>query len=451
MKLQFLGATQTVTGSKYHLTAGGKSILVDCGLFQGLKELRLRNWAPLPISAKTIDAVVLTHAHLDHSGYLPLLVKQGFKGPIYATEATQELGDIILRDSGRIQEDDARRANKYSYSKHHPALPLYTEEDAIRAIEHFKKIEFGKHYPIGAGLSFNAARAGHILGSSIMTFHSEDKTLVFTGDLGRPKDPIMRRPETIQEADYLVIESTYGNRIHPKEDPIETLGKIIRDTAKRGGSVIIPAFAVGRTQSVLYLLYKLRAAKAIPEIPIYLDSPMAQDATDILRRNNSEHILSLDVCHEVCGIAEYIRTVEASKHIDSMVMPKVIISASGMCEGGRVLHHLAHYGPDEKNTIVFTGFQAKDTRGDRILRGEKEIKIHGHMVPIRAHVESLYSLSSHADYVETLEWLKGFNKPPKKVFITHGEPEAAEALKMHIEETLGWEVVIPRYLEEFIL
>lgn len=448
MKLQFLGATETVTGSKYLLSEQGKKILIDCGLFQGLKELRVRNWEPLVVSPSEIDAVVLTHAHLDHSGFLPLLVKQGFKGPIYATKATCDLVEILLKDAGRIQEEDAERANRYGYSKHKPAAPLYTEQDAIQSLKLLAPIEFGQDYPISADLVFNAKRAGHILGSAFITFRAPHTTIVFSGDLGRPNSFLMKDPATIQTADYLIMESTYGGKEHSKEDPFEELGGVIRKTVKQGGSVVIPCFAVGRAQTIMYILEQLKEKNQLPKVPIYLDSPMAVDATEIMERNMSEHKLSKKLCHDVCAVAEYVTTVDQSKAIDQDPNPKVIISASGMLEGGRVLHHLKRYAPDPKSAIVFTGFQAPMTRGARILNGEKEVKVHGELVPVRARIETLESLSSHADAQESLAWLRGFTKMPSKIFLTHGEKESAEALKERIEEEFDVEVYIPKYLEE---
>jgi metallo-beta-lactamase family protein len=451
MKLQFLGAAGTVTGSRTLIRTEDCTILVDCGLFQGYKELRERNWAGFPLSVEKIDAVVLTHAHIDHSGYLPILVRDGFKGPIYATAATRDLCGILLRDCGRIQEEDAKRANRYGYSKHKPALPLYTEEDAIHCLTRFKLLEFGKDTPLSQTLVVHASRAGHILGSAILTFRTDQETLVFSGDLGRPKNPIMHPPAQIQVADDLILESTYGNREHSDEDDEQKLGEIIRKTAKRGGVVLIPAFAVGRTQVVLYLLHQLKEKNQIPDIPIFLDSPMAQDATDIMNRHHNEHSLSPAMCHDVCSTAKYIQSAEDSKKLHAKHFPMVIISASGMAEGGRVLHHIKKYGPDHHNSIVFVGFQAPMTRGDRMLSGARDVKIHGEMIPIRAKVEFLETLSSHADYKETIDWLKGFVKPPRQVFLNHGEPEAAKSLKEKIENILGWRVVIPEYMDLYDL
>lgn len=448
MKIKFLGAAETVTGSKYLLTVNEKAYLIDCGLFQGRKDLRIKNWEPFQIDPKNIEAVILTHAHLDHSGYIPILVRQGFRGPIYCTSATRDLCEILLRDSGRIQEEDARHAIKHAYSKHKTVKPLYTEEDAIYAMKQFQPINYYQDYPLNADLKFRASHAGHILGSSILTFITPSATIVFSGDLGRPNDLLMIPADKIQSADYLVLESTYGNRLHSKTNPKDELGRIIRETVQKGGTVVIPSFAVGRAQTILYLIYQLKNEKAIPDIPIYLDSPMAQDATDILLKYSSEHRVKQDLCAQICKVAKYVQTQEESKHLTENALPKVIISASGMAEGGRVLYHLEFYGPNPINAIVFAGYQAEMTRGDRILRGEGEVKIHGRMVPIRARVENLDNLSSHADYQETLEWLKNFTQKPREVFLTHGELGSSQSLKAKIENEFSWKVKIPKYGEE---
>ncbi len=452
MKLTFFGATQTVTGSKYLVEEGNARILVDCGLFQGFRELRQRNWDPLPIHPKTIQAVLLTHAHIDHSGYLPLLVKEGFKGPIYCTKGTQDLCEILLRDSGRLQEEDARRANRYGYTRHKPALPLYTEDDAKAALKYFQPIDFRQNQSLSNGLHFNFTHSGHILGSAFITLQNNETTVVVSGDVGRPNDPIMHHPFQIKSTDYLLLESTYGNRLHPKVDVLDELAEIINSTIAKGGSVIIPSFAVGRSQSILYYINKLKSEKRIPaNIPVYLDSPMAQDATDLWCRFDGEHSLPDQEVASVCSLASYVQTTEDSKRLNSSPYPSIIISASGMAEGGRILHHIAHYAPHAENTILFAGFQAGGTRGDRMVRGEREIKIHGQMVPVRARVENLSALSSHADYEELLQWLKGFEKAPKETFLTHGEPDAAEAFKAKIEAELGWKVTIPQYLQTVTL
>lgn len=447
MKITFLGAARTVTGSKYLLSVGNKKILIDCGLYQGYKELRLRNWHPLPINPADIDAVILTHAHIDHSGYLPLLVKNGFTGPIYSTTGTKELCEIMLPDSGHIQEEDAFLANKYGYSKHKPVLPLYTLADAEKIMPQFVTIPFEKSFQLSDDCSFTFLPAAHILGSAFVRIRYKNTIIVFTGDMGRTHDPIMREPAVIDSADYLIVESTYGDRDHGTDDPQVQLASIINRTAKRGGSVIIPSFAVGRTQSILYHLSQLKEKNLIPDLPVFLDSPMATNATDLYAHHIAEHRLGSNVCKNFCDIATYVNSVEESKKLDTYRVPIIIISASGMAEGGRVLHHLKAYAPDNRSTIVFTGYQSGGTRGDKILRGEREVKIHGQMIPVRAQVEVIDSLSAHADSNEILLWLKNFKKPPKKTFIVHGEMKAATAMKEKIEKKFHWKCVIPDYLE----
>lgn len=446
MKLSFLGGTGTVTGSKYLLTLNnGKKILIDCGLFQGYKELRLRNWAPPPFDPKTIDAVLLTHAHIDHSGYLPLLVKNGFKGDIYCSFGTKDLCSILLPDSGYLQEQEAYIANKYGYSKHHPALPLYTVADAEAALKQFVPQDYDTVIPLFDDISFQLMRAGHIIGSAYVRLTCHDTSLLFTGDMGRAHDPVMHKPSIVEEVDYLVIESTYGNRLHDKEDPKILLKKIINKTVRLGGSIIIPSFAVARAQSLLHYITVLKKEQSIPDIPVYLDSPMAINATQIMHKHRRELHLSDSECMDLCNAATYTKTPEESKELDNNKFPKIIISASGMATGGRILFHLKTYAPDHRNTILFAGYQAGGTRAARMMNGEKEIKIHGQMIPVRAQIASLGNLSAHADYDEILGWLKHFRKPPKKIFITHGEPDAANSLKTKIEQRFGWNCVVPDY------
>ena len=451
MRLTFLGATGTVTGSKYLLEYGSKKILIDCGLFQGFKELRLRNWDDLPVDPSSIDAVVLTHAHIDHSGYIPLLVRNGFTGPIYASDATTDLCQILLPDSGFLHEEDARRANRYGYSRHSPALALYTRDDAVKSLDQFKPLEFGVPHYFDDDLHFTFARSGHILGAAFVTFKAGNKSISFSGDLGRPNDPIMQAPVKLPDSDYLLIESTYGDRLHGDEDPTIELAEVIKSTASRGGTILIPTFAVGRAQTLLYFIHQLKAEKRIPDLPVFVDSPMATNASALMCRHHREHKLSKELCHDVCNIAAYTRTVEDSKALGISPMPKVIISASGMATGGRVLHHLKNLMGDPKNTILFTGFQAGGTRGEAMLDGDELIKIHGQMYKLRARVEALENLSAHADYSEIIDWLKNFKKSPDEIFITHGDPTAAHALKKHIYEQLGWNAKIPEYLETISL
>lgn len=447
MELTFLGATETVTGSKYLIRSEGDSFLIDCGLFQGYKALRKRNWEPLPLNPVDLKAVLLTHAHLDHTGYLPLLVKNGFKGPIYSTKATRDLCSILLPDSGYLQEEDARRANKYGYTKYKPAFPLYTKLEAEETLKYFKTIEYDNHYQLSGGLSASWSMAGHILGSSFITLNEADKSILFSGDMGRPNDPVLMNPSKPKNVDYLVLESTYGNRLHDKSSPEQKLGNLIRETAERGGTVVIPSFAVGRAQNILYYLYQLKSNGKIPDIPVYLDSPMAINATKILCSNANEHKLSQEMCSQICGIATYTTTTEESKQINQNPLPKIIISASGMATGGRILHHLKHYASSYRNLILFTGYQAGGTRGARIIHGAKTVRIHGADIPIEAQVEYLTNTSAHADYDEMLNWLGALTNAPKQIIITHGEVDAAKSLKEIIESEFEYSCSIPQYLD----
>jgi len=452
MQLTFLGATRTVTGSRYLVEAAGKKILVDCGLFQGYKELRLRNWAAFPVPPSDLHAVILTHAHLDHSGYLPLLVKQGFRGKIYCTPPTYDLCKLLLPDSGYLQEEDARRANKYGYTKHAPASPLYTLVDAEESLKYFHTAPFGQDINLADDLRFRFERVGHILGAASIALTSEKRTILFSGDLGRPHDPVMKAPVAATECDYLVVESTYGNRRHDPASVLDQLEKVIQRTLSRGGSLIIPAFAVGRAQSLMYYIHELKQQKRMPDIPVFLDSPMAINATDILEKYLTEHRLSREQCSAITNAVTYVHTAEESKKLDTNHFPRIIIAASGMATGGRVLHHIEHLAPDHKNTILFAGFQAGGTRGDRMLRGDKEVKIHGNMVRINAEIAELHSVSAHADYEEIMGWMGHIRKAPITTFITHGEQAASEALKKHIAERHPtWSCQIPEQGQKVML
>jgi metallo-beta-lactamase family protein len=450
--LTFLGAAGTVTGSKYLLECAGRRLLIDCGLFQGYKQLRLRNWAKLPVEPADIDAVLLTHAHLDHSGYLPLLVRNGFRGQVYCTEPTRDLCGILLPDSGHLQEKDAAFANRHGFSKHKPALPLYTQEDAERALRLLASRPFDTTFQPVGGISARFLYAGHILGAAMIELHHAGGTVVFSGDLGRPNSAMFKDPARVTSTDYLVLESTYGDRLHDRRDPEDVLSDIIRRTARRGGSVIIPSFAVGRAQDVLLHLWHLKRDRRIPDLPIFLDSPMAIDASDILRRHPEAHRMTAGDAARALGVAQYIHTQEDSRALDQAShMPKVILSASGMATGGRVLHHLKTYARDPRHTIVFVGFQAGGTRGADMVAGATSVKIHGEFVPVRAEIEIVHSLSAHADAGEILSWLKQFAAAPRRTFITHGEPGASDALRKRIEGELGWSCTVPDYREEVVL
>ena len=438
LTLTSLGGAGTVTGSRHLLEYEGQRILIDCGLFQGYKALRQRNWAPFPIDPKSIDAIVLTHAHIDHSGYLPKLVREGYRGPVYCSSATKDLCGILLRDSAYISERDAERANRLRYTRHKPAQPLYTIADAEAAIEQLTPIDFHQDVHLAIGADIYLRRAGHILGASTVEVRWGGKTIIFSGDLGRYDDPFMFDPEPVQNADYVVIESTYGDRTHPKLDPMEQLGDVIARTARRGGTVVIPAFAVGRAQLILYHIWMLKKAGRLENVAIYLDSPMAINATELLCAHLDDHRFARQVCEETCAIATYARDVDASKAITNDLMPKVVIAASGMITGGRVLHHIQAFGGDRKNTILFAGYQAGGTRGDKILKGASKVKMFGHDVHIGAEIASLPALSAHADADELISWLGGFEKRPAKAFIVHGEPDASEALSTRMQDELGW-------------
>ncbi len=449
--LRSLGGAGTVTGSKHLLELDGHRILIDCGLFQGLKNLRELNWAPLPVPPRDIDAVILTHAHLDHCGYLPRLVRDGFRGKVYATQATRDVAELILKDSGFLQEKDADFLNRHQLSKHKPALPLYNVRDAQRAIEHFSTADFDQVVRLPNGATLRFRHAGHILGAAHAEIHWGGRRLVFSGDIGRYGDALLPDPVSGGDPDYIIVESTYGNRVHPGEDPAEALGAIAERTIRRAGTLIIPAFAVGRAQQLLYYFWSLKRAGRLNAIPIFLDSPMAIDTTDLMGRHARDHRLDGATCREVFGIARYTNDVEASKAITASAFPKIVISASGMATGGRVLHHLKAFGPDPKNTILLSGFQAAGTRGRSLQQGAKELKIHGMWVPINAEVAQLDMLSAHADSNELMRWLAGFEQAPRQVFIVHGEPEASEALRVRIERELGWPSVVPRQDQAFHL
>lgn len=443
LKLSFLGGAGTVTGSKYLAENDRHRMLVDCGLFQGFKSLRLRNWAQFPIDPRSLESVSLTHAHLDHTGYLPKLVKEGFGGTILCSHATLKYCGILLPDSGHLQEKDAEYANRHRFSKHKPALPLYTEADARRSLTALSPVSFDEPRVAASGATVRFRRAGHILGAATIQLDWAGTTVVFSGDLGRYDDPIMRDPLPVEQADYLLVESTYGSRLHNRRNPAEALDEIVGRTVGRGGTVVIPAFAVGRAQSILFYLHQLKSSGRLANVPVFLDSPMAVNASDIFCAHLDDHKLSAKQCIDFCAVAEYVRDVEKSKALNVDRTPKIIISASGMATGGRVLHHLKHYAPDRRNTILFAGYQAGGTRGAAMIAGAQTVKIHGQYVPIHAEVASLDMLSAHADADEILRWLRGFAKAPKMTFVTHGEPAASDALRHRIEEELGWPCAVP--------
>lgn len=445
--LQFLGAADTVTGSRHLISTGRSRVLVDCGLFQGHKVLRDRNRAPFPVSPVSIDAVVLSHAHLDHSGYLPVLVRDGFRGPVYASEGTVELCRIMLLDSAHLLEEEARHAASHRFSKHEHPRPLYTTADATRALERFRVLPEDQLHHITGDVDVRLVPAGHILGAMSVRVSLGDHVVHFTGDLGRQNDPLMRPPHPFEPADVLVSESTYGDRHHPTEDPEDVLGEVIRRVAGRGGVVLIPAFAVGRTETILLHLSRLRDRGQIPDVPIYLNSPMAIDVTDVYRRHPAEHRLDAAELQRMYSLATPVHSVDESKLLNLRGGPMVIISASGMLTGGRILHHLRAYGPDRRNAVVLTGFQAGGTRGSALLGGARMLRIFGADVPIAAEVVNIDSMSAHADADELLDWMKPVATPPGQVFLVHGEPGAADTLRARIIHELGWHARVPEQLE----
>jgi metallo-beta-lactamase family protein len=440
--LTFLGATDTVTGSRYLIESDGTRLLVDCGLFQGYKLLRERNRHPFPVDPASIDAVVVTHAHLDHTGYLPALVRGGFRGRIHSTHGTAELSALVLPDSGRLQEEEASHHRRHGTSRHDAPRPLYTEEDACRALEHFAPHPFDEDVSVG-GMNVRFVPAGHILGAAQLQITADARRVHFTGDLGRVDDPLMRPPRSLEVADVLVSESTYGDRRHPAEDPTATLGRIVHDVCGRGGVVILPAFAIGRAETLLLHLSRLREAGVIPDVPVFLNSPMAVDGSEIYARHPEEHRIPPDEFRAMYRLATLVRTVDESKLLNLRGGPAVIISASGMLEGGRVLHHIAAYGSDPGNAIVLTGFQAGGTRGRALEQGERTLRIYGRDVPIRAQVHVLEMLSAHADAGQIVDWMATAPQPPHAVYLTHGEPSASDALRVRIRRELGWTARVP--------
>jgi metallo-beta-lactamase family protein len=443
IELSFLGATDTVTGSRYLVEAGSVRVLVDCGLFQGPKKLRERNWRRPPFDPASLDAVVVTHAHIDHSGYLPRLCKDGFRGAIWCTDGTRDLLRILLPDSGHLQEEEARHANRYGYTRHRPALPLYTRDDAERCLEQLRSVAYHETFDPAPGVAASFTRAGHIVGSGCLGLRAGGLRVAFSGDVGRPMDPVMRPPEPLPPTDYLVVESTYGDRRHPPEDASTALAGVVTETAARGGTLVVPAFAVGRAQHLLHLLAGLRATKRIPDLPIFLDSPMAIDATGLFCKHTDDHRLSEAECTLMCKLATYTRTPDESKAIDRSTAPKVIISASGMATGGRVLHHLQRFLPGEQNAVLLVGYQSAGTRGRQLAEGADELKLHGQYVPVRARVVQIQALSAHGDYAELIEWLRPAAIAPRRVFVTHGEPGASDAFRRRLGETFGWDATTP--------
>lgn len=442
--LQFLGGAGTVTGSKFLLRLGADAFLIDCGLFQGLKELRLQNWAPFPVDAREIKAVLLTHAHLDHCGYLPLLLREGFEGPVISTAPTRDLSKVILTDSAKINEEDAERANAGGYSKHSPAKPLYTTEEAHRAIGRFETHPLDTWLPLVEGVRFRLSNAGHILGSSIIEIETPDFTIAFTGDLGRSDPLVLRPPNHLLRADYLVTESTYGDRVHSPLSPLKELARIVNETTDAGGHVIIPAFAVGRSQDILFLLSTLKRQSQIKEIPVFLDSPMGINATEIFLDYPEWHRLNTEEIQRLCQSVTMVKSPQQSDELLRRKDSSIVIAGSGMMSGGRVLSHLMHRLPDARNTVVITGFQPPSTRGSLLQTGIDELKIYGEYVPVRARVETISALSAHADQRDILKWMSHFESAPRNTFIVHGEAQAANALQVKLRDALGWKSAVAK-------
>ena len=450
--LTFLGAAGTVTGSKHLLNVGDHRVLIDCGLFQGLKELRQRNWAALPVDPRRIDAVILTHAHLDHCGYLPRLVGAGFRGRIFCTPGTRDLCTLVLPDSAHIQEEDARHANRHGYSKHQPALPLYTELDAARALTQLQPVGYDRPVPAAPGVEVEFINAGHLLGSAYARVRVGGQTMLFGGDLGRYGRPVLPDPTPIDAADILLVESTYGDRLHEADDDGTRLAAIVNESVTRGGKLIVPSFAIGRVEEVLYWLKRLEQAKRIPALPVYVDSPMASGALQFYTQRLNELDPDMKPAERdvrVFGTARMtvVATPQESAELVASHQSAIVIASSGMATGGRVLHHLAATLPDPRNTVLFVGYQALGTRGRDLCDGAKQVKLLGQIVPVHARVERIDSMSAHADAGEIMRWLSGFSRPPAMTYLVHGEPGPLEALNARIHTDLGWPVHVAGYLE----
>jgi len=441
--IHFLGAAGTVTGSKYLIKTGAHKILVDCGLFQGIKKLRLLNWDYLPVNIEEIDTVLLTHGHMDHTGYLPRLVKMGFNGTIQGTAPTLDIAEIILRDSAKIQEEEAAKANKEGYSKHHPAEPLYDLKDAENALTHFSSVPEGEWLELYEGIKARFNYIGHIIGATFIELEIYGKRLVFSGDIGRPSDRLMRAPKKPESADVLFIESTYGDRLHPKENLDKKLKEIILHTVEKGGSLIIPSFAVERTQTLMYVLWQLRKNKEIPSIPMIMDSPMGANVLEVFKKHKDWHKLSMEDCIAMCNSFRIVREYRETWEVINDKRSKIIIAGSGMVSGGRVLTYLQEYVGLPETSVLIAGFQAEGTRGRALLEGTHEIKIYGHYYPVKAEIFDLESLSAHADQQELLDWISDIKNTPEKIFIVHGEVHAADAFRVKVKDTYQWECTIP--------
>lgn len=451
VNISFLGAAGTVTGSKTLVEFNEKRVLVDCGLFQGIKHLRELNWQELNIDAKSIDAIIITHGHLDHCGYIPVLVKNGFNGVIHCTEPTLELIEIILKDSAKIQEEDAERANRHNYGKRKKSLPLYTIEDAEKSIEFLKPHRYDEWVIINSDFKFQLLNAGHILGSAMVELKVNDKKIIFTGDIGRKDPMLLYPPKKIESADYLIIESTYGDRVHSDIDPKYALKEVIKTTINRGGILMIPSFAVERTQELIYLIHLLKEEDSIPNIPIYLDSPMGVKSTLVFEKYPKYQDLSKFITDRMYNDINFISNYDESKAVVADKKPKIILAGSGMLEGGRMLHYISNHGENPLNTLLFVGFQAMGTRGRDLVQGNKQIKYFGEYHDVKCEIKSISSMSAHADKNEMLDWMKNFKNAPKTVFLNHGEPHQLNSFRVLIDSELNWNVHVPELGEKIQL
>jgi metallo-beta-lactamase family protein len=447
MRITFIGGTETVTGSKFLVETDTSKVLVDCGLFQGYKWLRERNWQPLPLDIDKLDAVVLTHAHLDHSGYIPVLYKNGFRGPVFTHHASKALCEILLADSGHIQEQDAKYYSRHKIGKHKHPEALYDGKTAEASMALFESVDFDEQVEVG-DISFHLQPAGHILGAASIILEADNKRVGFSGDVGRFDDVLMNPPQPLPELDLLLMESTYGNRQHESEDPFQQLATVVNKVARKGGALLIPAFSVGRAQALQHLLATLIDRGDIPKMPIYLDSPMAIKVSDVFCQYHEQHRLSSEQCDRMCEAVTYTRTVDESKAIAEQVFPHIIIAGSGMATGGRILHHFKRLLGNSKTTVLFTGYQAGGTRGAKMLEGAESVKIHGEWIPVRASVEVLSGLSGHGDYLELTRWLQQSDLSKKtRIQLVHGNPDALEGLRVHLQENTAYEVKVAGYLD----
>jgi metallo-beta-lactamase family protein len=445
--IHFLGAAGTVTGSKYLIEAPEKKFLVDCGLFQGLKELRLMNWDHLPVDVSTIDFVLLTHGHLDHVGYLPRLIKDGFKGKIYGTAPTLDIAEIILRDSARLQEEEAEQANEEGFSKHHPAKALYTEKDVESTLTYFSPIDLNQWIDLGGEVKARFQTNGHIIGSTFIEVHVQGKKFVFSGDVGQEEDLLLTPPKRPEEADILFVESTYGDRLHPEGDIKDRLKAIILETLAKGGSVIIPSFAVERTQVMMYLLWQLRVSGELPDVPLIMDSPMGARVLGVFEKHRDWHKLPTAEYRAMCEQFQVVENYRETLNLIGSKYPKIIIAGSGMVTGGRVLSYLQSYLENPQHTVLLVGYQGEGTRGRQLLEGTHELKIHGKYYPVKCRVEVLHGLSAHGDQSELLHWMSDIKTAPENIFVIHGEKQAADTFKVKIKDTFGWQAVVPNLYE----